>query len=200
MKKFLSLAMALAMVFTLSAGVPVQAGDDRAPVELNLITTLVGNDDAFFATPVYEEFVRQTGVKLTSTYVDNTKMDLLIAGGDTTDLICTSYSQYYRTMVESGTILKLNELIDQYGDNLKSEEKEVMYSILKGTYDDGADGIYGVINSIGMQGGNAKATNHGFLINWAYYAELGYPEVEDFGDFLDVLEQIMDMQDRKSVV
>ncbi|HML46775.1 MAG TPA: hypothetical protein PKE04_08515 [Clostridia bacterium] len=191
MKKSLSWAVVLALLFTLSAGVSSRADDAKEPVSLNLITTLVSDDGAFFSTPVYEEFVRQSGIRLTSTYVDNTKMDLLIAGGDTTDLLCTSYSQYYRTMAESGTIIRLNDLIEQYGVNLKSEEKEVMYAILKGTYDDGADGVYGVINSIGMQGGNAKVTNHGYLINWAYYAELGYPQVKDFGDFLDVLEQIM---------
>ena len=112
---------------------------------------------------------------------------MLIAGGDT-DLIACYHAEYYKTF--GGLVLKLNDLIDEYGVNLKKPEKDIMWTILKDKYDNGDGSIYGVINSIGMQGGNARPTNLGTYTIWEYYKEIGAPELSNFGDFVDALEKI----------
>ncbi|HHY25013.1 MAG TPA: hypothetical protein GX527_12425 [Clostridiaceae bacterium] len=166
-------------------------GTDEKPVELNIITTLAGDNEKFYDTNVYKEFTKQSGVKLTSTYVDQTKFDLLIAGGDTTDLIACYHAENYKNLASGGLVLRLNDLIDKYGNNLKKPEKDIMWTLLKDKYDNDDGSVYGVVNSIGMQGGNARATNLGTYTIWEYYKEIGAPELNDFGDFVDALEKIV---------
>lgn len=167
------------------------AAASNEPVELNLITIFASDDPLLYDSPVYEEFTKQSGVKLTSTWVDRTKFDLIIASGDTTDLIACTYADYYKTLATGGLIVKLNDMIDKLGKNLKKPEKDIMWTLLKDTYDNGDGSIYGVLNSIGMQGGNARPTNLGTYTLWDYYKEIGAPELEDFSDFVDALEQIV---------
>ncbi|HOJ10618.1 MAG TPA: hypothetical protein PK733_08495 [Clostridiales bacterium] len=164
---------------------------EKEPVELNIITTIAEDDEKFYNTPVYKEFTKQSGVKLTSTYVDKTKFDLLIAGGDTTDLLACYHAENYKILASGGLVLKLNDLIDKYCTNLKKPENDIMWTILKDKYDNGDGSIYGIINSIGPAGGNPRATNLGTYTIWDYYKEIGAPELNDFGDFVDALEQIV---------
>lgn len=205
MRKILALVLSIIMIFSITActtskdsieetksitnGEPVT--ESTEPVELNIITIFGKDDDSFYDTPVYKEFTKQSGVKLTNTFVDRTKLDLLIAGGDTTDLIACHYAEYYKTLASGGLIVKINDFIDKYGVNLKRPEKDIMWTLLKDTFDNGDGSIYGVINSIGMQGGNARPTNLATYTIWDYYKGIGAPELEDFGDFVDALEEVV---------
>jgi len=191
MKKLLAVLLTLVMALGMFASVGY--AEAAEPVELNIITTFAETEDEFYETPVYKEFVKQSGVKLTSTYVSTDKFNVILAGGDTTDLVAASYSNYYQSMAEGGLIVRINDMLEG-ATFLNTPDRDVEWNLLKSIYDGGDGSIYGVLNSIGAQGGNAQPTNHGTYVNWEYYKEIGAPELEDYYDFIDALADFPELE------
>ena len=101
-------------------------GKSEEPVTLTVWNTEVltpGVQDNAVAK-VFEE---KLGVKLDIIQGDSQKFSVLMAGGDLPDIIYSNYAQQgvdYASLISSGQLLALDDLIDQYGENIKKNGAE----------------------------------------------------------------------------
>ena len=71
--------------------------------------------------PVLKAIQEATGVTLDFVTYDNEKFGLLIAGEELPDILCAGDSLAdWESFITSGQILQLNDLLDQYGQNIKN--------------------------------------------------------------------------------
>lgn len=162
--------------------------DER--IDVNIIA--VNGNFAYFkdaeGTPVLEEIQNQTNVNLTLTPVDADKWNVILAGGDTTDLLMYPHADYLTTLIDGELILPLDDLINQYGEWITKNCPERL-DFVKEMAPDGKT-VYCLPYSAGAEGGNSKATNSLLLTRWDYYKELGCPEIKNPDDYLNLLSQM----------
>lgn len=152
----------------LQSGWFAKAVKDRFNMELNIIAPNVsGSADALFHTRT--------------------------AAGNLGDLILVNTgSGKWERLVDSGMIIDCTDLIKDkdimknYGDAVNRANEMVR-----------ADGIYGFPNSVSSQAATEASEGpeptFGPYIRWDYYKQLGYPEMKDLNDFLDVLEKMQQL-------
>lgn len=138
---------------------------DKFNMELNIIApNVTGNGDTLYQT-------RQAAGNLGDLILINTsngKFNEIVKAGLVAD--CTKLVQNKDIMKNYGdAVIKTNELVE-------------------------ADGIYGFPKSISSQAATeaSEGTDPTFgpYIRWDYYKKLGYPEMNNLEDFLDVLEKM----------
>lgn len=140
MKKLLTLLLVCAMVFSMAA---TASAELKGPgnVTLKRLGTNVGFDvNADYMVPVIKE---ATGydVEYFSLPAENADEKLLmdVAGGADYDVVNVSANQW-RTLMAQGALLPLNDLLEQYGQDIYAGNTEEVWAALTG--DDG--NIYGV--------------------------------------------------------
>jgi ABC-type sugar transport system, periplasmic component len=143
--------------------------------------------------PVANELAKQTGVTMDIVTGDTEKFKVLVAGNDLPDIIQLSDT----TLVsKSGQLLQLDSLIDQYGVNMKTIfPKRLEYS--KRFLSDGTNGIYLLPTEFYLSNPDhpdisRMGASQGFFLRWDIYAKVGYPEIKNYDDFINVLKQMQD--------
>lgn len=168
------------------------AATEKIDLDIIAVEGNYANIKDAIGSSVYEKILEESNVNLTVTPMDADKWNVTMAGGDTTDIIVFNLSQYMSTLVESELIIPLNDLIDEYGANVKARGSEALeYS----AEISGADGdIYCIPYGVGLEGGNAEATNSGLLTRWDLYKEIGAPTVTNMEEYAEVLAQMVALQ------
>ena len=99
----------------------VDAAGSEEPVTLTVWNTEVltpGIQDNAVAKVLEEKL----GIKLDIVQGDSQKFSVLMAGGDLPDIIYSNNAQQgvtYSSLISSGQLIALDDLIDQYGENIK---------------------------------------------------------------------------------
>lgn len=198
MKNRLTCIMLCAMVTVLSATGCVY--NDKNPV----LRTSAYKE--FITVDVYDEFANYQGIQsgwFAKVVKDRFNMELNIiapniSGGDAVMqtraamgslgdlLVVNTANGKFNTMVDAGLVMdctgfiKDKDIMKKYGDAISKTNKLA-----------GNKGIYGFPNSISSQGATEPSEvmdpTFGPYIRWDYYKKLGYPEMENLDDFLDVL-------------
>lgn len=136
-----------------------------------------------------QEALREyAGVELTMEGCDAQELDLLLAGSELPDII-TVNRDYCNTLLTGKKVMKLDDYLD-LAPNLESLSATRMAAMRK-YYSNGDGGLYFWTPFIGKEPVGSEEWN-GFTIRWDWYKELGYPEVKDEDEFLDVVKQIVD--------
>lgn len=173
-------------------------GKSEEPVTLTVWNTEVltpGVQDNAVAK-VFEE---KLGVKLDIIQGDSQKFSVLMAGGDLPDIIYSNYAQQgvdYASLISSGQLLALDDLIDQYGENIKKNGAERLeYS--KKFASNGEDKTYFIpILSYTKDEENPDISysieNVGLMTRWDVYKAIGCPEIETTDDYLNVLKEMQE--------
>lgn len=147
-------------------------------------------------TRVLEE---KLGVKLDIVQGDSQKFSVLVAGGDLPDIIYTNPAQQgveANALISSGQLIALDDLIDQYGENIrKNFPARLEYS--KKYVSNGEDKTYFIpvlCYSVDETNPDISYTieNVGLMTRWDVYAAIGYPEIKTTDDYLNVLKQMQD--------
>ena len=113
------------------------------------------------------------------------------AAGDLGDLIiCKTSNGQLAQLVKAGLVIDMTEyLADAEYVTAYSDAIESMKSLAGDT-----DGIYALPTEVSSQSPLTPSTglepNYAPYIRWDYYREVGYPEMENLDDLLDVLEQM----------
>lgn len=188
-KKVLAAVLSSAMV--LSCTGPVYAeGEDV--VTLTVRGTDVGIIDGFQENDVMAEVEKRLGVKVEWVSFDAQRDAVALAGGDLPDIMQISAPDF-QTYVDGGHILELDELIEEYGSDIKTNAPQ-MLEFCKKYASFGNDKTYGLTasNYLNAEGQSVYNYGVGFLVRWDYYKELGYPEINSTDDYLNVLAQMQE--------
>ncbi|RCW74768.1 ABC transporter substrate-binding protein [Saliterribacillus persicus] len=132
-----------------------------------------------FDDPVAQAITEKTGIKLDMQYPvggNEETVPLMIASGDYPDLIFAKGD--ISKLIEAGGVIKLDDLIEEKGDNLKAMYGDQL-DCLRNTIDDPS--IY-TVGTYGVEGAY-WSTSGSFQIQLDVLRELGYPEIKTLEDF-----------------
>jgi len=154
---------------------PDQSTENQTP-KLSPVSYTINTADTklLWDTPITKAITEKTGVSLEYdiTVGDQfQKWDLWLAAGDYPDIVVldTNYIAKYK---EAGAILPLNDLIDQYGPNIKEKFGKYL-NLLK---DDNGEiyGLYAAKKSTEVPADSMAS----FVVQMAVLADAGYPEIK----------------------
>lgn len=172
-----------------------EAGNNAAAIDTSKVETftvfLHGSAASGFNwdNPVAEEITKKTGVKLQADIAlddPNQKLALMQASGQYDDIIL-NVDNSLDTMKGLGTVVKLDDLLDQYGSNIKSFYGDMLDRI---RMEDKERGIY----SFGVGAGKApdivpgQYWGVGFNVQNQALKDQGYPQIKTPEDFENVIK------------
>lgn len=142
---------------------------------------------------------QKLGIKLEIIQGDSQKFSVLVAGGDLPDIIYSNYAQQgvdYASLISSGQLIALDDLIDQYGENLKKNFPERLEYSRKFA-SNGEDKTYFIpVRCYEENPENPDISysieNVGLMTRWDVYKAIGCPEIKTKDDYLNVLKQMQD--------
>lgn len=164
-----------------------QSSDGDDPITLTFYNVDL-TEDKVFDDEVAQVITEKTGVKLEIQHPvggDEQAIPLMIAGGDYPDLIFAKGD--LGKLIEAGGIIKLDDLIEEKGDNLQALYGDQL-DRLRNSADDPSIyhvGTYGVEEALWETSGNAQ-------IQLDVLRELGYPDIRTIYDFEDALKEYID--------
>ncbi|MDF2835001.1 MAG: extracellular solute-binding protein [Paenibacillus sp.] len=158
---------------------------DLSPVEYTISTS---DDKLNWDAPITNELTKRTGVSLKYDVVVGDqfqKWDLWLAGGDYPDIVVmdTAHIQKY---ADAGAIIPLNDLIDQYGPNIK-EKFGKFYNLLKDK-----DGNITSLYNVNLSEEPAADSAASFVVQMEVLKAAGYPEVKTFDQLYEVIKNYAD--------
>jgi len=167
------------------AGSPDDAGGNaEAPKEKTVYTMGVGDNKLSWGGPITEALTEKTGVELKYDIIVGDifqKWDLWLAAGDYPDIIRLD-AEHLQKYIDAGAVIPLNELIDEYGPNIKEKWGDDL-ELLR--HDDG--NIYSLyaVNKAEEAPANAKA---GFVVQYAVLEEAGFPNIRTLDQLYEVVK------------
>lgn len=160
------------------------------PVTLKVLFNSTG--DEFENTEVFNEIVKRTGVTMDIELFDEQKFQVQLAGGDLPDIIQVKHinTTYLQQLIEGGHILPLDDLVKSNGPDVSRPEFAESLNYSKAFWSNDTGKLYMVPVQVGVSGWGYEQTN-GFVVRWDYYKELGYPEVKNLDDMVNVLADMV---------
>lgn len=204
----LSGALAVAMMFTGCGGAPAEKTNDQPssskssgetvsekPVELNWMYFdnggMTGKYEQVKDSPVIKALESKLNVKITMTGVDADKKKVIMAGGDTTDLLNIKLQSDILPMLKGGLLMPLDDLINKKGENIKTIKPEVL-QMAQTALSDGSGKAYVLPVNAGNEGHTNVVYHSIYMLRWDYYKEMGYPQVKNPEDMLNVLKKMQE--------
>lgn len=202
-KKLISVMLCMAMTVTMLAG----CGGKKTAKSTG---SKDGKYEDFITVDVYDEFANYQGIQsgwFAKIVKDKFNMELNIiapnvsgggdtlyqtrsAAGDLGDLVLINSSNgKLNDVVSAGLVMdatdlmKGKDILKNYQDAVDATNKDLS-----------EDGMFAFPNEVSTGAASDPSEgldpNFGTYIRWDYYKELGYPEMNNLDDFLDVLEQM----------
>lgn len=170
----------------------VDEGQEKELVPIRWLVAESGYDADAEQTEVMkdlQEALREyAGVELTIDGCDRQEFDLLLTGGELPDIV-TVNRDYCTNLLAGNKVAKLDDYLD-LAPNLESLSPLRMAAMRK-YFSNGDGGLYFWTPFVGNESVGMEQWN-GFTIRWDWYKELGYPEIKNEDEFLDVVKQIVD--------
>jgi len=172
---------------TTAAGEPTEAEEVLEPITFTMYSVETdAYPDTDFNSPVAKEILKKTGVTLKienaiSSDAGKQKLSLMAAAGDYPDFV---YGKGDLNILKNvNAILKLDDLIDQHGPNIKKFYGDD-YKRLRWSLED--QGIYGIGGKeIGQEN---MQPNSGFQLQLCAVKELGYPRIKTLQDYENAIK------------
>jgi len=192
-RKWLSLSLAFVLVLSLFTGCTSGSSSSNSddPVSLTVYSQTAnysGELTGWFAQELLERFNVKINIIPDTEGVYSTRMesgnlgDLVIWGTDGDD---------YKAAVEADLLFDWNEdgLLDEYGPYIK----ENMAAALQKNMDISGGTLYGFGHNVASSSNDIQKFFYTWDIRWDLYKELGYPEVKNLDDLIEVLAQMKEI-------
>ena len=127
------------------------------------------------------------GVDIRYIHMSSEEYDAALSSGNLPDIVATRNN--LSTILENGVALDVDPYLEEYVPNFLQGAARLTYDVYKQLGDEG-DGFYFFPVRIGYNGvgfSNGCSYPGGYILRWDYYAELGYPPIDNEDDYLDVL-------------
>lgn len=199
-----------AMAVTMLAGC---GGDKKSESTSSTTASTEGNYDKFITVDVYDDFANYQGVQsgwFAKIVKDKFNMELNIiapnvagggdtlyqtrsAAGDLGDLILINTNNgRLNDVVSAGLVMDATDLMD--GKDIVKNYKSAIDATNTGLSE---EGMFAFPNSVSSDSATEASEGleptFGPYIRWDYYKQLGYPEMQDLDDLLDVLEKMQEL-------
>ena len=201
-KKLISAVLCAALAVSTLAGCGSKKAENTGSKD--------GNYDKFLTVDVYDDFANYQGIQsgwFAKVVKDKFNMELNIiapnvagggdtlyqtrsAAGDLGDLVLINTNNgRLNDVVSAGLVMDATDLMD--GKDILKNYGDAVTAANTGLSD---DGMYAFPNSVSSDAATEASEGleptFGPYIRWDYYKQLGYPEMNNLEDFLNVLEQM----------
>lgn len=121
-----------------------------------------------------------------------------MASGDLPDIFQTrtdGSAVRLEEAIDAGIILELSDLVEKYGENIQKNIPHVL-DYMRTYRSNGTNELYAISTNVPIN--NPEGTDVvsdygvGFLVRWDYYKEMGYPEINNEDEFLDMLKEMQE--------
>ncbi|MEK4239955.1 extracellular solute-binding protein [Paenibacillus sp. FSL H7-0714] len=140
---------------------------------------------------IMNEIAKELGIKIDYSTRDATKDKVVLAGGDLPDIMQIDNVDL-PTYIKGDHIIPLDDLLTEYGQDIaKNVPKMVSFSKQHLSADTGK--LYGLTTNIEVNKTSSSPVYNydiGPTLRWDYYKELGYPEITNDDQLLDILKQM----------
>lgn len=181
---------------TSSGGSSTQSDTPQEDVTLTIMMDGISQMSGVQDDPVTKKVQEELGITMdiisTSGMDVTAELNALIASDDLPDVVVGITPEQRSLLIESSSIIPLDDLVDQYGEEVTN--KEAGKKMLEYSRQYNSDGS-GTLYFLGMCAGEDYDAGFPTLapfIRWDVYQEIGSPKVEDFDALLDVLKQMQD--------
>ncbi|MGY5238210.1 ABC transporter substrate-binding protein [Clostridium tertium] len=191
-KKVLSLLLAGLMTTSIFVGCgkkekgSTSAGGDKEPITFTIFSADL-TEDMVFDDDVAKKITELTGVTLKFEHPvagDTQAVPLMIAGGEYPDLIYAKGDT--SKLIDAGAILKLDDYIEESGDNIKALYGDQLNRLRNSNEDPSiyTVGTYGVVNKVFAPSGTMQIQHQALK-------DLGYPEIKNLKDYEKALKDYL---------
>ncbi len=196
MKKLMKRIVALGLTVVTACGCFSGCGNDNKnkPITLTVYSELAnvaGEQTGWSAKILLDKFNVKLNIVTAADGVFETRME----SGNLGDIVVFGGEANYQTALEAGLLYDWNEdnLIQEYGayiyEHMKPalEKNQNLTSELTGG---ASDALYGFGFNVAESSENHDAFLYTWDLRWDLYKELGYPEIKDLDDLLEVFKQM----------
>jgi putative aldouronate transport system substrate-binding protein len=190
MKRLVSLLLLLAMLLSLATATAFAKDEDL--VRLRVISRNNTNGGLFKDTYWTDYWAEKLGIELELIPFSEGKIEALMAADDLPDIVFESDdAARVKALVESGQLIALSDHQDALPNYYARRQLFIKYATT--AYDNNGDGkLYVLPRETGMSLNGSDMPNIG-KIRFDLYAKLGYPEINDPWEFLDLIKQMVEL-------
>lgn len=205
LKRALLCLLVVATLFPLVGFGKGETSDDQKTdgSEVPTITIATSKDSAewkIWPTDYVLKVEEALGINIETQRLTNEQHDLAIASGVATfDIANTNVigtSADVQSMLESGFAIELDPYLEEYGQNILAyEDRNNLFREFKSN---GTGKLYFKGIQTGMEPPPNQLWN-GYIVRLDWYKELGYPEINNDDDYLNVLKQMVELHPTNDV-
>ncbi len=156
------------------------------PANASLTSGLVGGHKG--------EFFAENGFNLEVWAHSDERTNAILSSGDLPDIMYVP-KENLNDMIEGGMLLNLDDYMDQLPNVTDNEKMDVALNYIR-TYNSADTGsLYCLPLNVGdlitVYGFNDQTERNALKLLWEQFEDIGAPEIENFDDLLDVMEEMM---------
>ena len=157
------------------------------PANANLTSGLVTGHRA--------DYFAENGIELEVWAYSDEKTNAILASGDLPDIMYVKKGDQLDTMIEAGMVLNLEEYLDQLPHLYSSEYMEGALEVMREKWSAGTGELYALPIAVGeaeSAWARLDSTDRNTVkLRWDVYEEIGAPEINDYWELIDVMEQML---------
>ena len=138
-------------------------------------------------THVTQAMADEIGVRINIIEADADKYNVYMASGDGFDLILSPTTNFSQ-LIQGGVVIPMDDLLAQYGEDINANIPDTV-AFSKDNWSDGKGELYFLPCQIGVDS-QGVYQGLGPLTRWDYYSEMGYPEINNIDEWLDMLAEM----------
>lgn len=176
-----------------AAGGTAEGGDEVVTLTILQVGSGLTEEDNSLVT---QKVAENIGVNVQPMIVNEDRLNVMKASGDLEADLITANDET-QELIEGGLVLPLDDLIEQYGQDIKENAPE-MLDFAKEFCSYGQNKVFFVRSNTGSYE-EISEKNRPFqygvapFVRWDYYKELGSPEVTNEDEFLQLLRDMQDL-------
>ena len=172
-----------------AAGSGTAAAEESGDVvTLNLLATKISSNVTDYPdTHVIQAMADKIGVKLNIIEADTDKYNVMLASGDGFDLILSPTTNF-KQLIEGNVVVPMDDYLAEYGKDITANVPDTV-EFSKGAWSNGTGKLYFLPMQVGVDS-NGVQQQMGLLARWDYYKEMGYPEINNIDEWLNMLAEM----------
>lgn len=178
---------------TAETGKNVASTEESGVPEITIFKTDNPSIDTTWASvkdsPVVKQIEEKCGIKLNVMGADKDKLQVVMAAGEIPgDIIFVTSKEDVQNLIKGQHILPLDDLVEEYGKDIKEVESRL--AISRDYYSNGTGQLYTLPSNVGLEGHEYGIYHSIYRLRWDWYTELGYPEIKNTDDLIEVWSQM----------
>lgn len=165
-----------------------QGASGKDAVTLNILTTKISSNVTDYPdTHIMKAMADAIGVKINLIEADTDKYNVYMASQEGFDLILTPTTNFSQ-LIQGNVVTPLDSFLEEYGKDITQNIGDTV-KFSKSNWSDGTGNLYFLPCQIGVDS-QGSYQGMGPLTRWDYYKEMGYSEIKDLDQWLDMLAQM----------